>query len=331
MYGFRDLMLLILLLSSSSAFAQTGKTGVANGSSLRDGLARLLDHEEGRPQIIDHLQTKISEQQGYTLHRIELTLWDGDGIPTYLLIPNDGQPPHPVMICLQGHAPGMYISIGETRNDRDKKLIAGGRDLALQAIAHGWAALTVEQRGFGEQASGQLTCNHLALNHFMQGESLLGKRVQDISIVVDFIESREDLDHHNIGIMGNSSGGTTSYFAACMETRIDLAVVSSAFSTYAHSWLKHPHCACGYVPGLLTLADMPDLAALIAPRHLLIIAGKEDYLADIEGVRAGYKIAQSHYREKENILLVEGEGGHQFYPKPAWPIIDHFLADQSFP
>lgn len=299
--------------------------------SLSDGLARLLNIDKDRPAISHYDLTQMADKEDHVLYRLQLSLDSGDTIPAYLLKPKNAPIPYPVMICLQGHAPGMYISIGEARTERDAKLIAGGRDIALQAVAHGWAALTVEQRGFGEQTEGDLTCNHLALNHMMQGGSLLGKRVQDISLAVDFISTQDDLNDQMIGTMGNSSGGTTSYFAACMEPRINLAIVSCAFCTYDRSWLKYPHCACGYVPDLLNIADMPELSALIAPRHLLIVAGKEDYLADIDGVREGYAIAQELYREKENVRLVEGEGGHQFYPELAWPIVDHFLKEGVFP
>ena len=231
------------------------------------------------------------------------------------------------MICLQGHAPGMYISIGEARSDRDRQLIAGGRDIAIQAVSHGWAALTVEQRGFGEQTAEDLSCNHLSLNGLMQGKPMIGQRVLDISYAIDFLHTQDSIRLDNIACMGNSAGGTTSYFAACVDPRIQLAVVSCSFCTYGKSWLKYPHCACGYLPGLLDVADMPDLAELIAPRHLLIIAGKEDYLADIEGVRDGYQKAR-HLFQKYNavyhVVLAEGDGGHRFYPKLAWSYIDHY-------
>ncbi|HZH72001.1 MAG TPA: hypothetical protein VFD91_05885 [Mariniphaga sp.] len=73
---------------------------------------------------------------------------------------------------------------------------------------------------------------------------------------------------------------------------------------------------------------MPDIAALIAPRKLIIIAGKQDHLADIEGVREGFTIAQNAYQKidrGENIILLEGEGGHMFYPDLAWPVIQESI------
>lgn len=50
------------------------------------------------------------------------------------------------MICLQGHSPGMYISMGIYNNDKEKRLVDSGRDLAIQAVSHGWAAFVLEQK-----------------------------------------------------------------------------------------------------------------------------------------------------------------------------------------
>lgn len=161
----------------------------------------------------------------------------------------------------------------------------------------------------------------------MQGKPMVGQRVSDISYAIDFLQTQDNLQLDKLDCMGNSAGGTISYFAACIDTRIQLSVVSCSFCTYEKSWLKYPHCACGYLPNLMEFADMPDLAQLIVPRNLLIIAGKKDYLADIEGVREGYQIARQFYEQAHattRIVLEEGEEGHQFYLGLAWPHIDNF-------
>ena len=264
------------------------------------------------------------ETDTYTISKVSYQVIGSDYAPAYLLKPKHVAPPYPVMICLQGHAPGMYISVGDARTERDAQLIAGGRDIARQAVAHGWAALAIEQRGFGEQAVAGINCNDLSLRELLRGRPMLGQRVFDVMRGIDFIETQDDLDANLVASMGNSGGGTTSYFAAAVDERIKLAVVSCSFSTYERSWLQHPHCACGYLPGLLEVADMPELAELIAPRHLMIVAGQEDYLADIEGVREGFATAQALYERHDavdHVTLLEGEGGHQFYPDLAWPKI----------
>ena len=301
--------------------------------SLRVLLAELVHLDRTPNQDMQSKIEKIEDGSGYELYRVLLFRNGKDTLPMFLLKPTKLPPPFRVMICLQGHAPGMYISIGETRSDRDVKLVEGGRDLAIQAVNHGWAALTVEQLGFGELTDSDKSCNHLSLNLFLSGETMVGKRVANISAAIDFLETQPDLTMDDLSCIGNSAGGTSSFFAACLDQRIKLAIVSCSFCTYEKSWLKYPHCSCGYIPGLLDLADMPELTQLIAPRHLLIVAGIEDYLADIDGVREGFEIAQNIYTKAaavDNIMLLEGNGGHQFYSDLAWPVIDRFSNEKEF-
>jgi dienelactone hydrolase len=270
-----------------------------------------------------------SETDQYTADRIRFTSEPGEVVPGYLLRPKRVRPPYPVMICLQGHSPGMHISIGRAQNKREQKSIAGGRDIALQAVAHGWAALAIEQRGFGLRAEKGVSCQDTALRALHRGRPLTGQRVLDVIRAVDFLAAQPDLDPRRIGCMGNSMGGTVSFYAACVEPRIALAVVSCSFCTFADSWLSLPHCACGYLPGIGPVADMPDLAGLIAPRHLLIVAGKKDAIARFEGVEAGYRRAQEIFAAAgcaDRVELLAAEGGHQFYPELAWPAVARHLS-----
>ena len=324
------LLLSILLIASCQSFLED-KTDNVPITSHRDSLHQALTALMTLPEVpagpIDYSVLSQEETDTYTLSKLSYQVTGNDYAPAYLLKPKNVPPPYPVMICLQGHSPGMYISVGNARTERDAKLLAGGRDIALQAVANGWAALAIEQRGFGEQAVAGADCNDLSLRDLLRGRPMLGKRVFDVMRGIDFIETQDDLDAQLIASMGNSGGGTATYFAAAVDERIKLAVVSCSFCTYERSWLKYHHCACGYLPGLLEVADMPELAELIAPRHLMIVAGKEDYLADIEGVREGFTTARSlyePYNATERVTLIEGDGGHQFYPDLAWPKINEF-------
>lgn len=293
-------------------------------TELRARLRSILMLPSAGRDPLDARVARHRETAQYTMDRIQFTAEPGEVVPGWLLKPKSARGPLPVMICLQGHSPGMHISIGEARNEAERKSIAGGRDLALQAVANGWAALVIEQRAFGERARPGVKCNDAALFALHQGRPLTGQRVFDVMRAIDFVATQRDLDSARIGCIGNSTGGTVSFYAACVEPRIALAVVSCSFCTFEDSWLSIPHCACGYLPGIVPVADMPDLAGLVAPRRLLIVAGREDNLARIAGVERGYR----HVREifaaagvAERVRLVVGEGGHQFYPKEAWPVI----------
>ncbi len=320
----------ITVLSGCSYEKQQDKSSSINSSFKKDDYLKQKLADLVQYQVSDKTDRLFEmndpeKREGYTISRISISGKETETIPGYLLLPTNTSPPYPVMICLQGHSPGMHISIGEARTSRDSVSIQGGRDLALQAIQNGWAALVIELKGFGERAEDNLSCNDLSLRELMQGTPMLGHRTADVSLAIDFIESQPLLDAGRIACMGNSSGGTTAYFASCLDERISLAVVSCSFATYGSSWLKHPHCACGYIPGIMKVGDMPDFASLIAPRKLIIIAGQKDPIADIEGVREGVDIAKKSFKEKqasENLVFLEGTEGHKFYPELAWPEIN---------
>jgi dienelactone hydrolase len=299
-------------------------------TELRERLRKIM----AVPVIEDHSVKSViqpdSETDRYTMVRIEFEAEPGQKVPGYLLRPKNAKGPLPVMICLQGHSPGMHISVGRAKTDRDRESIRGGRDIAVQAIDHGWAALVIEQRGFGERAVEGKPCGQVALEELLKGRPLTGQRVFDVMRAVDFIATQDDLDSERIGCMGNSTGGTVAFYAACMDERLRLAVVSCSFGTYESTWLYKKHCACGYLPGVLKVADMPDLAGLIAPRDLVLVAGKEDHIARFDGVEAGFQHARRCFSAAgcaDRVTLLAAEGGHQFYPELAWPVIQDTLTD----
>ena len=332
------LLTLLLLLAGSVDAATAGSrprlafsesrdlTGWQGG--LREELKRILALPTGkRTALMPKLSPPVTTTNDIR-RRIEFTSEPGARVPGHLLLPKRGTKPFPVMICLQGHSPGMHISIGEARNAKERNLIRGGRDLARQAVAHGWAAVVIEQRAFGERATQGVSCQNQALQDLLKGRPLTGQRVFDVTRAIDFIETRPELDASRIGCIGNSTGGTVSFYTACVEPRIRLAVVSCSFGTFESTWLYKQHCACGYLPGLLKFADMPDLAGLVTPRQLMIVAGKEDYLARFDGVRQGFETARKIYVKSGHpgrISFIVGAGGHQFYPDQTWPLIQQTL------
>jgi len=298
-------------------------------AELRARLVEILALDSAaRSTPLEPIIERDSETPRYTMDRIRFTAEPGEVVSGYLLRPKQGRAPFPVMICLQGHSPGMHISIGQARNESERKSIAGGRDLAIQAVDRGWAALVIEQRGFGVRAEPGVKCNDAALRALHHGRPLTGQRVFDVMRAIDFAATQPDLDLNQLGCIGNSTGGTVSFYAACVDPRITLSVVSCSFCTFEDSWLSLPHCSCGYLPGIMKVADMPDLAGLIAPQRLLIVAGKTDPLARIEGVQHGFDHAHEIFTAAgfpERARLVIGDGGHQFYPDLAWPVVRELM------
>lgn len=254
--------------------------------------------------------------------RTEKDVW----APCCLLVPKNAKGPLPAVICLQGHSPGMHISLGHPKTLKDLRSIRSGeRDYAVQAVKRGYCALALEQRGFGERQSSLAVkrskrCDFIAYNALLFGRTLLGQRVWDVSRAIDLLETLPEVDSSKIACLGNSGGGTVTYYAACVDKRIKLAMPSCSVCTYRDSIGSVYHCACNYIPNSARYFDMGDLALLIAPRPLIVVAGKKDTIFPIKGVRETYALIRKIYEDTgagDRCRLVEGEGGHRFYSQ-AW-------------
>ena len=88
------------------------------------------------------------------------------------------------------------------------------------------------------------------------------------------------------------------------------------------------HCICNYVPGMLKVAEMYDLAGLIAPRPLFVESGTEDNIFPVEATRFAFGKAQEIYGmfgAEERIGLEIFEGEHAFYGKGAFRFLKRWL------
>jgi len=255
----------------------------------------------------------------------------------FLLLPHNLEKARAAVIALHGHGPGKVVPAGIIESKQVRRLIEEGeRDYAVQAVRRGYVALAPDLRGFGEmmlredvKARRANSCTTLASRLVHLGQTVLGFRVSDIGACVDYLCSRSEVDKARIWCLGQSGGGTATLFTAGTDKRIAGAILSCCFCTFAASIMSIHHCPCNYLPGLQLIAETYDIAALIAPRPLFIIAGKHDGIFPLDGVHAAYVKLERIYREAgaaHNLELYVGEGGHRFYSERAWPFLQEHLS-----
>ncbi len=276
----------------------------------------------------------------YTREKIVMRAVDNLGVPAFLLRPKLMQGPVPAVLALHGHGPGKVVPVNLPPPDYDPREISEGqRDYAVQAVEQGMIALAPDLRGFGElmledefsRGHGS-SCIQLACRATQTGRNLLGMRITDLIQLVDWLEAREDVDAKRIWATGNSGGGTVTLFLAAVDARIAVAVPSCYFCTFRHSTLSIHHCPCNYVPDLSTYAEMSDIGGLVAPRPMLIVAGRDDDIFPIEGVRQAYAELERIYHAAgagANVELYVGEGGHRYFSERVWPFVKEKLASIS--
>jgi dienelactone hydrolase len=293
---------------------------------------------EGRPRKAPRVRFVEKVQcEGYIRRRGYMIAADELAVPVYVLEP-DPKPKGKMGICIaaHGHGPGKVIPAGVPTTQRAKELIQGERDYGVQAALKGYLTIAPDFRGFGElmlpddlRANGTNSCTQLALRSFQMGRPLLGQRVSDVMQIIDWALGRKDTDRKRVVMTGNSGGGTMTLFSTAVDSRITACAPSCYFSTFAGSILAMAHCPCNYVPGLLQTAEMCDIAGLIAPRPMLIIAGVKDTIFPIDAVREGFAAVSKIYSDAHAasmLELFEGSEGHRYYAQRTWDFFREKLA-----
>ena len=174
--------------------------------------------------------------------------------------------------------------------------------------------------GVGHNAMGALA--------MLLGESGLRVRLWDAMRMLDYLSERPDVDAARLGVMGNSGGGTATFYAGAVDTRISMSLPASSYCCYSPSIGDIVHCECNYIPGLMTLGDMGDIAGLTAPRCFCAIQGVKDDIFPIQGARDAFSVTKKVYEAAgvpQNCELYEGPEGHRYYKAGAWQFIEKHL------
>ncbi len=246
-------------------------------------------------------------------------------VPCHLCLPLNANKPLPLMICLQGHSRGMYLSIGQTKCDEDIKNLEGDRDYAVRAVKEGYAALAIEQRNFGECGGKEdgPDCYKATMSALLTGRTTAGERAWDVMRAIDAVTEffGEYTDTSFVGCLGNSGGGSATFYASCLDERIRLSIPSCAVCTYDDSIAPMHHCSCNFIPHIREYFNMGDLGGLIAPRALVMVNGEEDNIFPIDGAKRTFKTISSLYKAAgapEKCVHVIGGEGHRFYADLTW-------------
>ena len=249
-------------------------------------------------------------------------------LPFYLLLPKRIEGRLPLVLTPHGHNhPGLYA--GVTSNpEEEKSLREGDRGIAVQAVQEGYIALAPTTRAFGETRTPEAkeknatnSCEIQLRHGLLVGRTPIGERVWDMIRLIDWATEALPVDPTRIAMTGNSGGGTVTLFAAACDTRIAFAMPGSYFCTFKGSIGSIASCDCNYIPGILRLGEMSDVAGLIAPRFFRAIAGQLDPIFPIDQVQVAYEQLEHIYTVAgvpERCSLYIGEGGHRFYKDGAW-------------
>ncbi len=133
---------------------------------------------------------------------------------------------------------------------------------------------------------------------------------------LDYLETRPEVDKTRFGVTGRSGGGAYSWWVGALDDRIKVAAPVAGITDLENHVLDgvvEGHCDCMYIVNTYRW-DYPTVAALVAPRPLLIGNTDKDRIFPLDGVyRTHSKVAKIYelYNASTNLGLLITEGPHK--------------------
>lgn len=154
---------------------------------------------------------------------------------------------------------------------------------------------------------------------------------------LDYLCTRPEVDRDRIGMTGRSGGGAYTWFVAALDDRVKVACPVAGITDMQNHILDgciEGHCDCMFFLNTYRW-DFPQLAALLAPRPLLIGNSDKDRIFPLDGVLRVHEHVRRIYElhgAKDKLGLLITEGPHedtQDLQVPVFRWFDRFLKGET--
>ncbi len=207
------------------------------------------------------------EGDGYTIERVHLETLPGFHLTGSLYRPRGKRGPFPGILSPHGHwREGRYTQ------QADGNLPARGITFARL----GFVCFMYDMVGFGD---------FMQVPHEFDdpawGMGLLGLQTWNSLRAVDFVASLPDVDPERLGATGASGGGTQTFLLTAIDDRIKVAAPVNMVAAEFQGG-----CSCENAPFLRLGLNNVEIAAMTAPRPLLLVAATGDWTAHVPALEA---------------------------------------------
>lgn len=259
--------------------------------------------------------TGILERETFTVEKVLFESHPGFFVTAGLFLPKKRQNPAPAVIYACGHTDLGFRS--ETYQHVILNLVEKGFIvLAFDPLGQG-ERLQYPDKETGKPKVGGPTKEHsyAGIQTLLTGTSLTDYFVWDGIRVLDYLETRPEVDMKRIGITGRSGGGTqTAQIAACDE-RIYAAAPENYITSFKRLLQsigpqdaeQNPYNA------IANGFDHADYLHIRAPKPALMLTTTHDFFS-IQGARETFAEVQKSYAalgKPENVEMVEDFGVHE--------------------
>lgn len=152
---------------------------------------------------------------------------------------------------------------------------------------HGYVCLVIDSLQLGEIEGihhGTYRYNMWWWNN--RGYTPAGVEAWNCTRAIDYLQSRKEVDPERIGVTGRSGGGVYSWWIASIDERIRAAVPVAGITDLENHVVDgcvEGHCDCMFMVNTYRW-DYPLVAAMVAPRPLMIGNTDQDSIFPLDGV-----------------------------------------------
>jgi hypothetical protein len=292
---------------------KTENDWVGYQNHLKKNFYGSLDMFEKTP--LNARTTGILERETFFVEKVVLESQPGFYLTAGLFIPKVRQHPAPAVIYACGHTELGFRS--ETY-----------QHVILNLVEKGFIVLAFDPAGQGERLLypdpetgkskiGGSTAEHsyAGIQTLLNGTSLSDYFIWDGIRVLDYLETRKEVDMTRIGMTGRSGGGTqTAQIAAC-DDRIYAAAPENYITSFKRLLQSIGPQDAEQNPYRFIHRgfDHADYLHVRAPKPLLVLTTTNDFFS-IQGARETFaEVYQAYaaYGKTENIKMTEDVGSHE--------------------
>lgn len=251
--------------------------------------------------------TKRFEHDSFTVENLHFQSRPGLYVTANLYVPKNLSQPAPTILYVCGHGP--VITNGVSYGNK-----VAYHHHGVWFARNGYVCLIIDTLQLGEiQGLHHGTHREGMWWWNSRGYTPAGVETWNGMRALDYLSTRVEVDTNRFGITGRSGGGAYSWFVTAMDDRIKAAAPVAGITDLENHVVDgavEGHCDCMFFVNTYRW-DYPMLAALAAPRPLLLCNTDNDSIFPLDGVtRTHAKLAGVYdllgAREKLGLVITPG-------------------------
>jgi dienelactone hydrolase len=256
------------------------------------GLSPMPHKRPLNPQIFGKI-----EAPGYTIEKVLIETLPGFYLGGNLYRPRDGRATHPGILTPHGHWP-----YGRLENQP----LYSGPSLGISLARQGYVVFAYDMLGYNDTI--QFPHRFGSPEQRLWSFGPLGLQLWNSIRALDFLASLGDVDANRLGITGASGGATQAFLLAAIDDRIQFAAPVNMVSA-----IMQGGDLCENAPGLRLGTSNVEIAALFAPRPMLLVSATGDWTRNVprEEFPAIQKI-YALYGKADRVDVVQIKEVHNF-------------------